>query len=105
MAYGTGIVEKGPSPRSGGAPDAREYDMNTSVLDPFDVVNTVGRYFQLCDAKDFDGMRALWTDVVTVDYGGIFPLEGRVEADSLKRTMADLVGALPLTQHMVSTAV
>lgn len=59
------------------------------TLDAFDVVNVVGRYFQLCDAKDFDGMRSLWTEVVTVDYGGVFPLAGEVEADALRCTMSE----------------
>jgi hypothetical protein len=79
--------------------------MNTSALDGFDVINVISRYFQFCDAKDFDGMRSLWTDVVTVDYGGVFPLEGQVEADALKRTMAEVIGPIPLTQHMVTTPV
>ncbi|MGW1542205.1 nuclear transport factor 2 family protein [Streptomyces sp. NPDC002309] len=77
--------------------------MDHPTPDAFDVINVVGRYFQLCDAKDFDGMRSLWTDVVTVDYGGVFPLAGEVEADTLKRTMSEFVGAIPLTQHMITT--
>ncbi|MFJ4467079.1 nuclear transport factor 2 family protein [Streptomyces sp. NPDC089424] len=79
--------------------------MDPSTLDAFDAVNVIGRYFQFCDAKDFDGMRGLWTDVVSVDYGGVFPLEGQVEADALKRTMSELLGMIPLTQHMVTTPV
>jgi hypothetical protein len=79
--------------------------MTTSVQDGFDVINVISRYFQFCDAKDFDEMRSLWTDVVTVDYGGVFPLEGQVDADALKRTMSDVIGPIPLTQHMVTTPV
>jgi ketosteroid isomerase-like protein len=79
--------------------------MNTSAADGFDVINAVGRYFQFCDAKDFDGMRSLWTDEVTVDYSGVFPVEGRVDADTLKRTMTEVVGPIPVTQHMVSSPV
>jgi hypothetical protein len=77
--------------------------MKDSMNDPFDVTNAIGRYFQFCDAKDWDGMRSLWADMVTVDYGGVFPLEGRVEADALKRAMTATIGPIPLTQHMVTT--
>jgi hypothetical protein len=79
--------------------------MNTSAPDGFAVINAVNRYFQFCDTKDFDGMRSMWTDVVIVDYGGVFPLEGQVEAEALKRTMAEVIGPIPLTQHMVTTPV
>ena len=79
--------------------------MNTGALDGFEVINTASRFFQLCDDKDFDGMGSLWTDVVTVDYGEVFPLRGQVEADALKRTMAEVLGSIPLTQHMITTPV
>ncbi|GAA5004566.1 nuclear transport factor 2 family protein [Actinopolymorpha pittospori] len=79
--------------------------MNSSALDGFDAINVISRYFQFCDAKDFDGMRSLWADVVSVDYGGVFPLEGQVEADALKRAMAEVIGPIPLTQHMITTPV
>ncbi|MET8410789.1 nuclear transport factor 2 family protein [Streptomyces sp. NPDC005195] len=79
--------------------------MRTSTADGFDVLNVVGEYFQFCDVKDWDGMRSLWTDVVTVDYAGVLPLDGQVEAETLKRAMADVIGPIPLTQHMVSSPV
>lgn len=47
-------------------------------------------------------MRSLWTDTVTVDYGGLFPLEGQVDADTLKEAMTQVIGAIPVTQHMVT---
>ncbi|MGY4906924.1 nuclear transport factor 2 family protein [Streptomyces sp. 900116325] len=79
--------------------------MGDAMSDGFDVLNVVGEYFQLCDVRDWDGMRSLWTDLVTVDYGGVFPLDGHVEADTLKRTMAEVIDPIPLTQHMVTSPV
>ncbi|MET9879339.1 nuclear transport factor 2 family protein [Actinacidiphila glaucinigra] len=79
--------------------------MTIPAADGFDVLNVVGRYFQFCDAKDWDGMRSLWADMVTVDYGGVLPVEGQVEAETLKRTMADAIDPIPLTQHMVTSPV
>lgn len=77
--------------------------MNASAADGFAALDVVGEYFQFCDAKDWDGMRSLWTDMVDVDYGGVFPLEGHVEADALKRAMAQVIDPIPLTQHMVTS--
>jgi hypothetical protein len=57
--------------------------MNSLGSDGFDVVNVIGEYFQLCDVKDWDTLRSLWTDVVTVEYGGIIPLKGKSRPMSL----------------------
>ncbi|AWW41921.1 nuclear transport factor 2 family protein [Streptomyces cadmiisoli] len=79
--------------------------MGTPESAGFEAVDVVGRHFQFCDAKDFDAMRSLWTDVVSVDYGGVLPIEGEVDADDLRRVMAEVIAPIPLTQHMVTTPV
>src|SRR5882757_754950 len=43
--------------------------MSTSAQDRLDVINVVNLYFQLSDAKDFAGARALLADKLTVDFG------------------------------------
>src|SRR5882757_5512856 len=43
--------------------------MSTSAQDRLDVINVVNLYFQLSDAKDFAGARALLADQLTVDFG------------------------------------
>jgi hypothetical protein len=79
--------------------------MNTSATDGFDVLDVIGRNFHFRDAKDWEGMRSLWTDTVNVDYGTVFPVTGPVQADALKHAIASVLGPIPLTQHMVSTPV
>jgi hypothetical protein len=74
-------------------------------MDNFEALDVVNRFFQFSDAKDWDGMRSLWTDTVHVDYGGVFPVEGDIDADDLKRAMTQVIGPIPLTQHMVTTPV
>lgn len=79
--------------------------MGASAADGFDVLNVIGRYFQFRDAKDWDGVRSLLADMVTVEYGALLPLEGCVDAETLERAMGEMLNHVPLTQHMVTTPV
>ena len=78
----------------------------TSTQDYVDVVNVVHQDFQLADAKDFAGERALWADELTLDYGGVNPeAEGVVSAEVLKGAWERQLGPLEVTLHMVSSEV
>lgn len=77
-----------------------------TARDGLDVVNVVNRYFQLSDAKDFDGARTLLADEITVDFGGVNPdAQGAISADDMARSAARLVGPVALTQHMITNHV
>ena len=80
--------------------------MSTSAQDRLDVINVVNLYFQLSDAKDFSGARALLADQLTVDFGGVNPdAEGLISADDMERSARALVGPVALTQHVITNQV
>lgn len=74
--------------------------------DYIDVLNVVHQDFQLCDAQDFAGERALWADELTLDFGGVNPeAEGTVPAERLQVSWEHQLGPLDLTQHMMSNEI
>ncbi len=61
------------------------------------------RYVVACDAKDWDGYRAVFTDDAVIDYTGAHGIAGPRDevAEWMERFVGD-VEAVPITQHMIT---
>lgn len=71
-----------------------------------EVLNVVHRYFTSADARDWDTYRSLHADTVEVDFGGVNDdSAGAVSADDMLRSAREVVGAVAVTQHMISNEV
>jgi hypothetical protein len=74
-----------------------------AVADRIALEDLLIRYAVACDAKDWEGYRALFTEDAEIDYTGAHGIAG--PRDEVTEWMARVVGdvqAVPLTQHMVT---
>ena len=74
---------------------------NCSNSDPADqlaIRSTLNAYARACDQRDWDAFDNIFTDEVSVDYGGVFRLQGRQAVVDMIRSM---LGGCGPTQHLL----
>ena len=73
-------------------------DANTDYTQHFAIQDVLNHYARGCDARDWELFDDVFTADVSVDYGGVYRLDGRDKVVELIRSM---LGGCGPTQHLL----
>lgn len=76
-------------------------DANSVLFDQHACERQVIRYAECLDSRDWTGYRALFTDIITLDYAAIGSICGPIDADAWVERCG-LLGSFAATRHRVS---
>ena len=68
------------------------------IQDQLAIQATLNAYARACDARDWPALQQVFTTDVSVDYGGVYRLEGR---DAVVDMIRSMLGGCGPTQHLL----